>query len=57
MKAPLGVVAKKYMDKVELVPDEVTVGMLSNKLDEYAGKVEGLYLMVPSHTTTRKTYG
>ena len=33
--------AKKYMDKGELVPDEVTIGMLSNKLVEYAGKVEG----------------
>ncbi|MFN8283200.1 MAG: adenylate kinase [Chitinophagales bacterium] len=40
-ETPLGVVAKKYMDKGELVPDEVTIGMLSNKLDEYAGKVEG----------------
>jgi adenylate kinase len=29
------------MDKGELVPDEVTIGMLSNKLDEYAGKVDG----------------
>jgi adenylate kinase len=24
-----------------LVPDEVTIGMLSNKLDEYEGKVKG----------------
>jgi adenylate kinase len=40
-ETPLGVEAKKYMDKGELVPDEVTIGMLSNKLDEYAGKVEG----------------
>ena len=29
------------MDKGELVPDEVTIGMLSNKLDEFAGKVDG----------------
>jgi adenylate kinase len=29
------------MEKGELVPDEVTIGMLSNKLDEYAGKVDG----------------
>jgi len=29
------------MTKGELVPDEVTIGMLSNKLDEQAGKVEG----------------
>ncbi|MEN9447398.1 MAG: hypothetical protein RJA25_688 [Bacteroidota bacterium] len=40
-ETPLGLEAKKYMDKGELVPDEVTIGMLSNKLDEYAGKVKG----------------
>ena len=40
-ETPLGLEAKKYMNKGELVPDEVTIGMLSNKLDEYAGKVEG----------------
>jgi adenylate kinase len=40
-ETPLGVEAKKYMDKGELVPDEVTIGMLSNKLDEQAGKVDG----------------
>ena len=40
-ETPLGLEAKKYMDKGELVPDEVTIGMLSNKLDEYAGKVDG----------------
>lgn len=40
-ETPLGVEAKKYMDKGELVPDEVTIGMLSNKLDEYASKVDG----------------
>lgn len=40
-ETPLGMEAKKYMDKGELVPDEVTIGMLSNKLDEYARKVDG----------------
>ena len=40
-ETPLGVEARKYMDKGELVPDEVTIGMLSNKLDEYSGKVDG----------------
>ncbi len=40
-ETPLGVEAKKYMNKGELVPDEVTIGMLSNKLDEQAGKVNG----------------
>ena len=40
-ETPLGLEAKKYMEKGELVPDEVTIGMWSNKLDEYAGKVKG----------------
>ncbi|MCB0507935.1 MAG: adenylate kinase [Chitinophagales bacterium] len=40
-ETPLGLEAKKYMSKGELVPDEVTIGMLSNKLDEQAGKVNG----------------
>ena len=40
-ETPLGLEAKKYITKGELVPDEVTIGMLSNKLDEQAGKVEG----------------
>ena len=30
---PLGIKAKSYMDKGQLVPDEVTVGMLQNKLE------------------------
>lgn len=30
---PLGLKAKSYMDKGELVPDEVTVGMLKNKVE------------------------
>lgn len=32
-KTPLGVKAQSYMDKGELVPDEVTVGMLKNKVE------------------------
>ncbi len=40
-ETPLGMEAKKYIDKGELVPDEVTIGMLSNKLDEHEGKVDG----------------
>lgn len=31
---PLGVEAKKYMDQGMLVPDEVVIGMISNKIDE-----------------------
>ncbi len=30
---PLGQEAKKYMDKGELVPDEITIAMLRNKVD------------------------
>ena len=29
---PLGLLAKDYMSKGQLVPDEVTIGMLKNKL-------------------------
>jgi adenylate kinase len=32
---PLGQKAKEYMDKGQLVPDEVTVGMLKNKIDQF----------------------
>jgi adenylate kinase len=32
-KTPLGMKAKNYMDKGELVPDSVTVGMLRNKVE------------------------
>ncbi len=37
---PLGMEAKKYMDKGELVPDEIVVGMIERKLDE-SGKING----------------
>lgn len=32
---PLGLQAKSYMQKGELVPDEVTIGMLRNKVDAH----------------------
>ncbi len=32
---PLGQEARKYMDRGELVPDEITVGMLRNKLEAH----------------------
>ena len=41
-ETPLGVEAKKFMDKGEYVPDEVMIGMISNKIDEFAGKVKGI---------------
>ncbi len=36
-KTTLGLEAKKYMDKGELVPDEVVIGMIESKLDQNAG--------------------
>ncbi len=33
-KTPLGLEAKSYIDKGELVPDSVTIGMLKKKVDE-----------------------
>ncbi len=33
-QTPLGLEAKKKMDKGELVPDEVVIGMIGNKLDK-----------------------
>jgi len=33
----LGLEAKKYMDKGELVPDSVVIGMIENKIDSNAG--------------------
>ncbi len=38
---PLGLEAKKYMDAGQLVPDEVVIGMISNKLDERLAHVKG----------------
>jgi adenylate kinase len=35
-KTPLGLEAKSYIDKGELVPDEVTIGMLVNKMKQHA---------------------
>lgn len=40
-ETPLGVEAKKYIDKGELVPDEVVIGMISSQLDQNVGKVKG----------------
>jgi adenylate kinase len=36
-KSPLGLEARKFMDKGELVPDEVVIGMIGVKLDQHAG--------------------
>ncbi len=34
-KTPLGLEAKKFMDKGQLVPDEVVIGMISSALDTF----------------------
>lgn len=34
-QTPLGLEAKKFMDKGELVPDEVVIGMISSRLDAH----------------------
>lgn len=36
-KSTLGLEAKRYMDKGELVPDEVVIGMIEVKLDQHQG--------------------
>jgi len=40
-ETPLGLEAKKFMDQGLLVPDEVVIGMISNKLDDMSEKVHG----------------
>lgn len=40
-ETPLGLEAKTYMDKGDLVPDVVVIGMIGNLLDDKAGKVKG----------------
>ena len=42
-KTPLGLKAQEYMDQGILVPDEVTVGMLQNKVDQ-TNNTEGYIL-------------
>ena len=37
LKTPLGIEAQQFIDKGQLVPDEVVIGMISSALDEYAG--------------------
>ncbi len=37
LKTPLGVEAQQFIDKGQLVPDEVVIGMISSALDENAG--------------------
>lgn len=42
-KTPLGLEAKKFMDKGQLVPDEVVIGMISSALDANPGALGFLF--------------
>jgi adenylate kinase len=42
-KTPLGIEAKKFMDKGQLVPDEVVIGMISSALDNNPNVVGFLF--------------
>ena|SRR5437868_4635357 len=42
-KTPLGLEAKKFIDKGQLVPDEVVIGMISSALDANPGAVGFLF--------------
>ena len=43
-ETPLGLKAKEYMDKGELVPDEVTIGMVKDRLNQEDAKQNGFIL-------------
>jgi adenylate kinase len=40
-QTPRGIEAKKYMDRGELVPDEVVIGIIGRRLDEFRNKTHG----------------
>ncbi|NHB68411.1 adenylate kinase [Perlabentimonas gracilis] len=40
-KTPRGIQAKKYMSRGELVPDELVIGIIGRRLDEYLNKTNG----------------
>ena len=42
-KTPLGMEAKNFMDKGQLVPDEVVIGMIDNSLDHHKGAIGFLF--------------
>ena len=49
---PLGLEAKAFMDKGQLVPDSITIGMLKNKIEKHPGATDSS-LMV-SHVLWHK---
>jgi adenylate kinase len=50
-KTPLGLEAKNFMDKGQLVPDEVVIGMISSALDANP-QAKDFYLMVFKNRST-----
>jgi adenylate kinase len=40
-QTPRGIEAKKYVDRGELVPDELVIGIIGRRLDEYRNKTNG----------------
>jgi adenylate kinase len=53
-QSKLGVEAKKYMDKGELVPDTVVIGMIESKLDHHAGAKGFIFDGFPRTTAQAK---
>ncbi|MBN2349234.1 MAG: adenylate kinase [Bacteroidales bacterium] len=53
----LGVEAKKYMDKGELVPDEVVIGMIESKLDKNADASGFIFDGFPRTTAQAEALG
>lgn len=51
---PLGLQAKAYMDKGNLVPDEVTIGMLRNKIEHHADAAGFIFDGFPRTVTQAK---
>lgn len=54
-KTPLGIEANEYMSKGLYVPDEVVIGMISNKLDERLSLVNGFIFDGFPRTTAQAT--
>ena len=53
-KSKLGLEAKKYMDKGELVPDAVVIGMIESKLDQNAAAKGFIFDGFPRTTAQAK---
>jgi len=53
-KSRLGLEAKKYMDKGELVPDAVVIGMIESKIDQHAAAKGFIFDGFPRTTAQAK---